>query len=106
MKFQEKISINGQTLYRSNEPRDLNTQEWYWEYEFYSKWDKKKNILPKPSHIVKVYTSFAKKIDNGQEFLEVKDYLKGILKDLRSNTEEKITSISQEKCQHISCIHD
>ena len=93
LKFQDKIKINGKLLFRGNWPHDFNTQDNYWEYEFYTDWDKGKNLLPKHSHLVKVYTSFKKKIKNGKEIFEVDNYLRGVLKDLGSGKEEKIKSI-------------
>ena len=95
LKFQDKISVNGKILYRGNEPRDVNTLDNYWEYEFYTEWDKKKNLLPKPSYIVNIYVTFKKEIENGKEFFRVNNYLKGVLRDLQNNTEEDITSVSQ-----------
>jgi len=93
LKFGEKIIVNGITLYRGNEPRDLNTQDNYWEYEFYKNWDKKKNLLPPTSHIIKVYVSFKREIENGKEIFRVNNYFKGILRDLQNNSEEEITEI-------------
>lgn len=93
LKFQEKVIVNGKILYRGNEPRDVNTQDDYWEYEFYTDWDKKKNLLPPTSHIIKVYVSFKKEIEDGREIFKVNNYLKGVLKDLQNNSEEEIIEV-------------
>lgn len=95
LKFQDKLLVNGKIIYRGNEARDINTQDHYWIYEFYTKWDKTANLLPKPSYIVKVYVSFKKEIVNGKEIFKFDKHLKGVLIDLQTNTEEEIISLSQ-----------
>jgi hypothetical protein len=95
LKFQDKLEINGKPMYRSNSPPDVNTQDNYWEYEFYTDWDKGKNLLPKPSHLVKVYVTFIKKIKDNREIYETENYHRGELINLETLQSEEINSLSQ-----------
>jgi hypothetical protein len=96
LRFQDKIKINGKVLFRSNSPHDINLKEKYWEYEFYDKWDKKKNLLPKTSHLVKLYSTFKKKNKNGRQVIETKEYKRATLLDLNNKKEEEILTIEHE----------
>ncbi len=91
--FQEPIVINGKLLYRSEEVRELNTIEKYWEYFFYGKWDKQRNLLPPCTCKVRVYVDFETKMINGKETFVVSKYLKGVMINLKTGLEEEITLI-------------
>lgn len=97
LKFNDVVKINGDILYRTNEPKDLSTYDNYWEYSFYKDWDKSKNMLPKPSHLVRVYVKF-KKINNSYI---IDKYIKGILIDLNNQNEEEIISIQKLKTHQL-----
>ena len=96
LKFQDKIEVNGKILFRSNAPKDIDYKETFWEYEFYDKWNKKKNLLPKTSHIVRIYSIFEKKNKNGREIVETKEYKKATLLNLSNKKEEEVISIKDE----------
>lgn len=95
LKFQDKIKINGITLFRANSPADIDQKETYWEYEFYEKWDKNKNLLPKTSHIVRIYSNFQTTTKKGLKTIETKSYKKATILDLINKKEQEIIKIEK-----------
>ena len=93
LRANDKVFINGLILYRSYEHRELNTKESYWEYTFYTDWDKQKNILPRPTHVVRIYVTFKKIAENEKEIYRVDKYVKGTITDISTSSQNEITSI-------------
>ena len=94
LKFQDHIKINKKILCRAQEYPDWNTLDNSVEYLFYETWDKKKNILPKPNYLVKLYTKIkSEKKQDGWVSNRIKGYENGEITNLETKKKEVIKSI-------------
>ena len=89
LKHQESIKINGKVLYRTNDERDFNEVEAYWQYDFYDVKNKRKN--PLATHQVRVHVAFEKNTRKARWV--AKEYVTGDLLSLTDSSNNRISSL-------------
>lgn len=95
LKFQDKIILNGRTLYRAQEYPDFDSHKNTVDFLFYESWDKRKALLPKPNYVVRLHIRVRKTFKpDGWTTGEVQSYKKAELIDLGTGKEEIILSLT------------